>query len=100
MIRWSRLASRTPMTRTAGPSTCAWRVRSPSTTRLDHSSGQNHRKEQSLLKASSSSTRPLWRQLEPGAYGCGFRSVWQFDYGRTYNTVFDDKTQYAEGKSP
>ena len=52
------------------------------------------------MQAASLSTRPLWRVLKPGKWNCGFQSLWQFDYGRTYNTVFADKTEYAQGKSP
>jgi pimeloyl-ACP methyl ester carboxylesterase len=43
---------------------------------------------------------PLWGKLAPGPYAVGFRSVWQLDYSRRYNTVFDDKTTYADGKAP
>ncbi len=43
---------------------------------------------------------PLWGKLVPGLYSVGFRSVWQMDYSRKYNTVFDDKTTYAPGKAP
>jgi hypothetical protein len=57
-----------------------------------------------LLKTSRDSvdpsTRPLWHDLTPGSYGCGFKSLWKLDYGRTYNIVFADDTPYAEGKSP
>ncbi len=42
----------------------------------------------------------LWGKLAPGPYSVGFRSVWQMDYSRKYNTVFDDKTTYAPGKAP
>lgn len=47
-------------------------------------------------------TFPLWRQLKPGNYGCGFKSQWLLDYGRTYQTNFADKSldHYASGKSP
>src|SRR5262245_53644435 len=43
---------------------------------------------------------PLWGKLRPGPQAVGFRSVWQLDYGRRYNMVFDDKTSYASGKAP
>jgi pimeloyl-ACP methyl ester carboxylesterase len=43
---------------------------------------------------------PLWGNLVPGPYRVGFRSIWQLDYSRRYNTVFDDKTTYAAGKAP
>jgi len=42
----------------------------------------------------------MWGKLKAGPHAVGFRSVWQFDYSRTYNTVFDDKTTYASGKAP
>jgi hypothetical protein len=45
-------------------------------------------------------TPPLWGKLSPGPYAVGFRSCWELDYTRTYNTVFDDKTTYAPGKAP
>ena len=35
----------------------------------------------------------------PGPFAVGFRSLWQLDYSRVYNTVFDDKTAYASGKA-
>ena len=35
---------------------------------------------------------PLWGKLAPGPYSVGFRSVWQMDYSRKYNTVFESKT--------
>ena len=43
---------------------------------------------------------PFWGKLAPGPYAVGFRSLWQLDYSRVYNTVFDDKTTYAAGKAP
>ena len=43
---------------------------------------------------------PPWGKLAPGPYTVGFRSLWQLDYSRVYNTVFDDKTTYASGKAP
>src|SRR5262245_21609274 len=43
---------------------------------------------------------PLWGKLSPGSYGVGFRTVWQLDYSRRYNTTFDDKSTYATGKAP
>jgi hypothetical protein len=43
---------------------------------------------------------PFWGKLSPGPYAVGFRSVWQLDYSRTYQMVFDDKTSYAAGKAP
>ena len=30
---------------------------------------------------------PLWGKLAPGPHAVGFRSVWQLDYSRKYNTV-------------
>ena len=48
----------------------------------------------------SAPSPPLWGKLSPGPYSVGFRSVWQMDYSRKYNTVFDDKTTYAPGKAP
>jgi pimeloyl-ACP methyl ester carboxylesterase len=41
-----------------------------------------------------------WGNLTPGPYAVGFRSLWQLDYSRVYNTVFDDKTMYSSGKAP
>jgi hypothetical protein len=43
---------------------------------------------------------PLWGLLAPGPHAVGFRSLWELDYGRTYNTRFDDNTSYASGKAP
>jgi len=43
---------------------------------------------------------PLWGRLSPGPHAVGFRSAWELDYSRTYNTTFDDKTTYASGKAP
>ncbi len=43
---------------------------------------------------------PMWGKLEAGPYAVGFKSLWQLDYSRVYNTVFDDKTTYASGKAP
>src|SRR5262249_51266372 len=43
---------------------------------------------------------PLWGKLSPGSYRVGFRTVWQLDYSRRYNTTFADKTTYATGKAP
>ncbi len=43
---------------------------------------------------------PLWGRLSPGAHAVGFRSTWELDYSRTYNTTFDDKTKHATGKAP
>ena len=43
---------------------------------------------------------PLWGKLTPGPHAVGFRSTWEFDSSRTYNTTFDDKTTYATGKAP
>jgi dienelactone hydrolase len=46
------------------------------------------------------SVPPFWGGLAPGPFAVGFRSLWQLDYSRAYNTVFDDKTTYATGKAP
>ncbi len=43
---------------------------------------------------------PPWGKLAPGPYAVGFKSLWQLDYSRVYNTVFEDKTAYAAGKAP
>jgi pimeloyl-ACP methyl ester carboxylesterase len=48
----------------------------------------------------AASAPPSWGNLEPGPYAVGFRSLWQMDYSRVYNTVFNDKTTYASGKAP
>jgi len=48
----------------------------------------------------SAQSPPLWGKLSPGSYGVGFRTVWQLDYSRRYNTTFNDKTTYATGKAP
>ncbi len=45
-------------------------------------------------------TPPLWGKLTGGPYAVGFKSTWQLDYSRRYNTTFDDKTTYAIGKAP
>jgi predicted dienelactone hydrolase len=42
----------------------------------------------------------LWGTLRPGPHAVGFRSAWELDYGRVYNTTFTDKTTYASGKAP
>jgi dienelactone hydrolase len=39
-------------------------------------------------------------KLPPGPFAVGFKSLWQLDYSRVYNTVFDDRTTYASGKAP
>ena len=39
-------------------------------------------------------------KLATGPFAVGFRSLWQLDYSRAYNTVFDDKSVYATGKAP
>ena len=49
---------------------------------------------------SNAQSPPLWGKLSPGSYGVGFRTVWQLDYSRRYNTTFADKTTYATGKAP
>ena len=46
------------------------------------------------------SAPPNWGKLAPGPHAVGFKSLWQLDYSRVYNTVFDDKTSYASGKAP
>ena len=46
------------------------------------------------------SSPPFWGKLAPGPFAVGFRSLWQLDYSRAYNTVFDDKSVYATGKAP
>jgi pimeloyl-ACP methyl ester carboxylesterase len=43
---------------------------------------------------------PLWGKLPPGPHAVGYRTSWQLDYSRRYNTTFDDKTTYAPGKAP
>jgi pimeloyl-ACP methyl ester carboxylesterase len=43
---------------------------------------------------------PFWGKLAEGPFVVGFRSLWQLDYSRVYNTVFDDKTAHAVGKAP
>jgi pimeloyl-ACP methyl ester carboxylesterase len=42
----------------------------------------------------------MWGKLAPGPFAVGFKSLWQLDYSRVYNTVFADKTTYATGKAP
>src|SRR5262245_55812865 len=42
----------------------------------------------------------LWYKLTPGLHAVGFKTSWQLDYSRRYNTTFDDKTTYASGKAP
>jgi pimeloyl-ACP methyl ester carboxylesterase len=46
------------------------------------------------------SAPPFWGKLSAGPFAVGFKSLWQLDYSRVYNTVFDDKTTYASGKAP
>jgi pimeloyl-ACP methyl ester carboxylesterase len=46
------------------------------------------------------SASPFWGKLSAGPFAVGFKSLWQLDYSRIYNTVFDDKTTYASGKAP
>src|SRR5262245_5589411 len=43
---------------------------------------------------------PLWGGLSPGEYRVGFKSLWQFDYSRTYNMTFEDGSVYAVDKAP
>jgi hypothetical protein len=43
---------------------------------------------------------PLWGKLPSGTHAVGFRSLWQFDYTRTYNMTFKDHTSYTTGKAP
>lgn len=47
-----------------------------------------------------SQSPPLWDKLPPGPHAVGFKTSWQLDYSRRYNTTFDDKTAYAAGKAP
>ena len=42
----------------------------------------------------------FWGKLSAGPFAVGFKSLWQLDYSRVYNTVFDDKSAYASGKAP
>jgi hypothetical protein len=48
----------------------------------------------------SAQSAPLWNQLAPGPHAVGFKTTWQLDYSRRYDTTFDDKTSYATGKAP
>lgn len=43
---------------------------------------------------------PLWGKLTPGRFPVGFRSEWQLDHSRRYNTTFDDQTKYADSPAP
>lgn len=43
---------------------------------------------------------PLWGTLPPGPHPVGFKTSWQLDYSRRYNTTFDDTTTYAADKAP
>lgn len=43
---------------------------------------------------------PLWGKLTPGRFPVGFRSEWQLDHSRRYNTTFDDQTKYADVPAP
>lgn len=43
---------------------------------------------------------PLWGALRSGPHAVGFKTTWQLDYTRTYNTVFEDSTRYATAKAP
>ena len=51
-------------------------------------------------RPAGASDRPLWGGLPPGPHAVGFRSSWELDSSRTYQTTFDDKTRYAAGKAP
>lgn len=53
-----------------------------------------------LPTAASAQSPPLWGSLQPGKYRVGFQSHWEFDYARTYQMTFADKTTYADGKAP
>ena len=54
----------------------------------------------SLTDNVRSQSHPLWGDLHSGPYAVGFKSLWRFDFSRTYNTTFEDKTTYATGKAP
>jgi hypothetical protein len=43
---------------------------------------------------------PLWGGLKPGPHAVGFRSTWELDYSRVYDTTFEDRSRYATGKAP
>lgn len=53
-----------------------------------------------LYNFSLSQTPSFPGHLPQPSYGVGFRSLWQFDYSRTYNILFDDKTVYSKLKAP
>ncbi|WP_309706913.1 hypothetical protein [Armatimonas sp.] len=50
---------------------------------------------------SSATMPPLWQGLTPGAYSCGFKSLWKLDYGRTYQRrAENDSVPESPAKSP
>jgi hypothetical protein len=49
---------------------------------------------------SSQEVPVFWGKLKPGPHAIGFKSVWELDFSRTYNRVFEDKTTFAPGKAP
>ena len=53
-----------------------------------------------IVQRAEASRPPLLGGLEPGPFAVGFRSTWELDPTRTYNTTFKDKTTYANGKAP
>lgn len=44
--------------------------------------------------------RPLWGELAAGPHPVGFRSFWEVDPARDYQTSFADGTRYADGEAP
>jgi pimeloyl-ACP methyl ester carboxylesterase len=52
------------------------------------------------MRQAGAEAPPLWGRLTPGPHAVGFRSKWELDHSRTYNTTFGDKTRYAAGKAP
>lgn len=47
-----------------------------------------------------SQTGPFWGNLPKGPYAVGFKSLWQFDYSRSYNPHSEDKAASAKAPRP
>ena len=45
-------------------------------------------------------SHPNWGSLQSGPYGVGFKTLWQFDFSRTYNFKYEDSSAYAAAKAP
>jgi hypothetical protein len=47
-----------------------------------------------------SQTLPFWGDLPKGPYAVGFKSLWQFDYSRSYHLDSKDKATSVSAKAP